>query len=257
MDLSASSLVKSIKSKKEFLGLPDSLVEENLLKVLKKHNISIESLNEKESNIIKKEVRKILRNLTGQYQISRKNRTKLLENKNIEQLLQTHSSTKERLNFYSELKELIKKLKIKSILDLGCGLNPLALADKKITYYASDIREDEISIISDYFHANKLKGKAYVQNLMQENLEFPKTDLCLIFKVLDVIDSWPYPLTRKILSSLDSKNILVSFATKKLSGKRMNLPQRSWFEKILFQMNLNYEKFSSDNEVFYLIKKLS
>ena len=50
-----------------------------------------------------------------------------------------------------ELKEIIKKLNPKSILDLGCGINPLALAEKGVKYYASDINSEDLNIVREFF----------------------------------------------------------------------------------------------------------
>ena len=39
--------------------------------------------------------------------------------------------------------------------------------------------------------------------------------------------------TNKILDIINCRYFLVSFATKKLSGKKMAFPERRWFERIL------------------------
>ncbi len=250
-----NQIVSRIKEKKEFAGVAESVVRELVSSYIKKYPLP-EKLSDRQIKIIVKEVRVELRKLTGQFQKSRKNRQKLLEKSMLSKILASHFSTSERVEFYPQLKKLIRSLKVRSILDLGCGLNPLALADPKIFYYASDIKEDELKLIQDFFRKNNLPGETFVCDLRKFDQSLPKADLCILFKVLDIIDDKKHSLTRKILEKVNCKNFLVSFSTKKLSGKRMNYPKRKWFEEILTAMKLDFRSFESSNEVFYLIKKL-
>jgi len=246
------SLVKRIKEKKELSGLSGSVVKDCLESYLEKHRINIEKLTKQDLKLIVKEVRAELRFISGQYRKSLKDRPKLLKKNNLNELLNTHSSTSERLKFYHLIKNKIHKLGIKSILDLGCGLNPIALASPDLIYYASDVKEDELSLIAQFFKQRKINGKTFVFDLRKPIMNLPKTDICILFKVLDVIDK-KHKLSEKILLTLPSKHMLVSFSTKKLSGKSMNHPQRKWFEKILIRNQLKFETFSIPNEIFYLI----
>lgn len=249
------SLVRKIKKKKELSGLTDEIVEDFLEEYSKKYNLSFKALSPKEEKIIIKEIRSALRNLTGMFQKSQKDRARLLEEEKIEELLDTHASTRERIDFYPNLKKKISLLKVKSILDLGCGLNPIALATSKVKYFASDIREDELSLIEKYFKKNKIKGRTFTCDLRKIPSNLPKADLCIIFKVLDIIDDKKHTFSKEIIEKVPCSKILVSFATKKLSGKPMNHPRRIWFEEILENLNLSYKTFSSENEVFYLINR--
>jgi len=244
------SLIKKIKQKKELSGLADSVVKETLQSYLKKHNISLTKTTHYTKKILVKEIRAQLRKLTGRFQKGIKNK----ENLPYKELLKTHSSTAERIDFYPKLKRRISKINPKTILDLGCGLNPIALASKKTKYYASDIKEDELKIIKKFFKEKNIKGKTFIQDLRNPPKKFPKADICLILKVFDILEENKKKriiLTQKILKALDCKTILVSFPTKKLSGKKMNNPKRIWFENIL--INKKFKTFASDNEIFYLI----
>ncbi|MDO8459907.1 MAG: hypothetical protein Q7S74_02255 [Nanoarchaeota archaeon] len=254
--ITLSLITKKIKEKKEFSGISNSLIDEELEKYLRKHKISLDRLTISDIKIISKEIRASLRYYTGQYQKSVKDRSKLLNEGNIEKLLQTHSSTAERISFYPVLKRRIEDLSVKSILDIGCGLNPLALANPKIKYFASDIKEDELNIISTFFKKNNIKGKTFVYDLRKSNISLPSIDLSLLLKVLDVALKNKHKTAEKLLLKLPSKYIIVSFSTRKLSGKPMNHPSRIWFERILSRINYPYEVFNSDNEIFYLIRKL-
>jgi len=250
------NLLQKIKQKKEFKNLSDKVVEKSLYEYLKKNNLFLINLSKKDEKVIIKEIRAELRYLSGQFQKSSKNRLKIIENNSLYSLLKTHSSTLERLDFYSKLKSIISPLNAKSILDLGCGLNPIALASKGIKYLAVDIKEDELFIIEKFFKKNKINGETLVYDLRDFNSkDFLPVDLTILFKVLDILEKKSHKLANKIISTINSKYILVSFATKKLSGKSMNFPQRVWFLSILKKNKLKYKSFSNKNEIFYLIEK--
>lgn len=252
MTESKTEFLKKIKSKKELKGLADSVVLGNLNSYLRKSNVEFSTTSKKEKKIILKDVRSSMRLLTGRFQKSMKDKKSFLALGEVEKLLKTHSSTSERLAFYPEFKKLLKKINPKSILDLGCGLNPIAIASKGVEYLASDIKEDELKLVSDFFESKKIKGKVFVADLQNLKKELPETDICLILKVLDVVDP-NHKISKDLLKKIPARIIIVSFSTKKLSGRKMNFPRRFWFENLLKEMRLKFKTLESENEFFYII----
>ncbi len=255
---SKEELIKKIKEKRELSGISDKVVKEELEKYIKKYGISAQEFPKKQAKVIVKSIRTELRKLVGRFNLSKKDKLKLLEKNSLMKLLKSHSSTAERLDFYPELIKFLKNLKIKSLLDLGCGLNPIALSSHlpNLRYYASDVNEFELSLIETFFRKNNIHGKAFFYDLRKIKNDLPRADLCLIFKVLDVIAEKKHrsELAESIIRNIKCKSFLVSFSTKKLSGRRMNSPKRIWFESLLYKLNLKFDKFSSENEVFYFFK---
>ena len=247
------SIIQEIIAKKELQGISISLVKEILDNYLKKHNIKIPR-NSKQRKIIIKEIRTKLRKYVGRFQSSSSHtkRLSLLQKNKIPQLLKTHSSTKERLPYYSKLKTIIRKIAPKSILDLGCGLNPIALANPKINYIAIDINNKDIEIVKSYFQSKKIHAQT-IQADITKLSNFPKTDLTLILKTLDIISRTK---SKQFLKKIKSKNIIVSFSTRTLSNKPMNHPKRIWFENILKNLNYKYKVTKTSNEIFYVIENL-
>ncbi len=253
---SLSELVAKIQQKKELRGIAPPLVEQTLSNYIKKIPLSPKNLPIQEEKVLIKEIRAKLRKMTGQFQKSSKKREILLEQDNIQALLKTHQSTAERLLFYPYLKNLIKNLSVHKIIDLGCGLNPIALANKTQEYYAYDIKEDELSLVKKFFMKHKIKGYAKFMDIraLHDN-ELPKADLCLLFKVLDLIEHRGHKLAEIILKQIPCPYILISFSTKTLSGKPMNHPQRGWLEQLSHRLGYSFHLIKSQNEIFYLIKK--
>ena len=79
------------------------------------------------------------------------------------ELLKTHASTRERLAYQSEFYAAIFAVTgmPKTILDLACGLNPLAFAWMGLPlttqYHAYDLHQPRVELINHYF---KLQGLA-------------------------------------------------------------------------------------------------
>lgn len=251
-----SDIVKEIKKKKELSGLADLIIIKTLDEYLNKNKFSdkeISSLSEKNFKLLIKEVRSILRLNFGRFQISKK-KFDFASNNDYLSILKTHTSTRERISFYPKLKEIIKDLKVKSILDLACGLNPIALASENYDYAAYDIDENELQLLNDFFREKKINGKALFSDIVDKNEIYPKSDICFLFKILDIVKN-KEEVSRHLLKTLKCNYILVSFATKTLSGKPMKVKRREWFESILKNLSLDYKTFRSDNELFYLACK--
>jgi len=242
--MNLSELINKIKDKRELQGVPLKIVSGELETYLKKENISLTNLKEKDAKIVVSAVRASLRRMTGQFRLNNKNED-----------IKNHKSSKEREQLYLSLNNLVFELNIKSILDLGCGLNPLYLAKKNIFYRAYDINESDLAKIKEYFHKNGIHGETKLFDLRYAEEPFPQADLCFILKVFDTIEKRGHKLAEKIINRISSKYIIVSFATRTLSGKAMNHPQRGWIERLLFRLGFAYISFRGENEVFYLASR--
>lgn len=250
-----AEIIRKVKLKRELSDISDAIVNEVLEKEIKKHNILLENLRKSSAKQLVKYIRASLRIMSGQFISSNKERMLLLKQDKISSLLRTHSSTRERMDFYPEIKKMIQKLSIKSILDLGCGLNPIALASSGIIYHAADIKSSELELVKEYFKVNNINGSIFLQDLRKINSDLPEADLCLMLKVLDVIEKNGHKLAEQIIRHIKSKYLLISFSTKTLSGKSMKHPQRGWIERLLGRLGFSYKTFSSKNEIFYLAEK--
>ncbi len=247
-----NELISRIKQKKELAGIADSIVRESLEDYVRKEGIDLNAIGMREEKIVVKEIRKGLRKYAGRFESSA-DRKKFLDKENWRGLLESHSSTRERIENYPELKEIIYGLNVKSILDLGCGLNPIAIAKQGIEYYASDINQEILGIIEEFFKKERITGRTFVYDLRKIGDDLPPADLGLLLNVFDVVEKRGHKLAEKILLSLKCKYIIASFSTKTLSGKPMNHPQRGWIERLLGRLGWKFDIKKMKNEVFYII----
>lgn len=253
-----NSIISKIKQKKEFQGIPNSFLKKELANYLSKKKIQISSLSPYEIKLIVKDMRSLLRKYVGMFSISLKKRQLLLNSNKIDKLLMAHSSTKERLSIYPWLKEKIYSRKPRTILDIACGLNPIALAKAGVEYNACDINEQDLLIVREFFKINKIKGKVFSCDLKSYILSLPKTDITLILKILDILGKTTkekFILAEKILSKINSKIIIISFSTISLSGKPMLHSKREWFEALLKKLNFQFSIEKTKNEIFYFVRK--
>ncbi len=180
-------------------------------------------------------------------------------------ILSSHLSTKERLGIYPQLYKKIFSITGKpfSILDLGCGLNPISYPWMKLDqarYYAVDVSEQDLGLVREYFSIAGINGSTKKLNLQNAQKElilkaFPKTDVCFLFKVIEALEpAKNHKLSEELVAQIKTKWLVVSFATKTLSGKTMKKIRRNWFEQMLARLNFKFRIILEENEIFYVIK---
>ena len=162
-------------------------------------------------------------------------------------------AVKERREFNKEIYEKIFKItgKPETIVDLGCGLNPIYFPYKNIIYYAVDNKKEVIKKVKKHFKKNKIQGKIIYLDLEKENPNL-KVDVVFLFKVLDYLSK---KRVKELIANLNADFIIASFPTKTISGRRMNNPRREWFENILKSLDLSWKNLRYFNEIFYIINK--
>jgi len=233
--LDYSELIQDLKRKKELKDLEDNFILFRIKDYLQDNKVP-SNKKSKEYRKIFKDLRRILRKTYGMFRVIKEKRD---------------------LNFY---KSIFNKLKPKKILDLGCGLEPLYYTKLvKAEFYATDISKNIVNEINICFKKNKIKGKAFVFNLVDEDLsKLPKVDLCLMLKLLESLELIKRDISKDILKKINSKYILVTFAKKAL-GKKITIRKsgRSWFRRMLKDLGYEYEIIDYEDEILFLIEKTS
>jgi len=269
-------LIKQIKSKKSLSNLDDKIIKEKIINYLTKNpkfkqfldKTSFQSLKKSsKTKLIIKTIRAELHQTYGVFQRKLNKRYELLKQlkKNysleiINKILNTHSSSAERIKIYPNLYQLIFKFtgKPKKILDLACGLNPLSIPYMKlktINYTATELSKEDCKFLNNFFKILKIKAKAYSLDLTKVKQIKGRYDICFLFKVFDSIEKKGHKIAENLIKIIPAKNIIVSFPTKTISYKAMNKPRRIWLETMLKRISLNFIVFELGNEIFYVIEK--
>lgn len=174
-------------------------------------------------------------------------------------VLSQHASTAERIplmpKFYSQLFTATGKPQI--ILDLACGLHPLAFPwmglPTTVHYHAYDILQPRVDFINEFF--TKLGMAPLAEN--RDILVSPPThhaDLGLFFKEAHRFEKRQPGCNRAFWESLNVKKLAVSLPSQNLSGTHSLLdPHRNLVDANLPE-NRKVREIQIENEIIFLIE---
>lgn len=195
-------------------------------------------------------------------------RKKLEEGENPKQIfnhiMNFHTSTKERMTDLEGLYQIVfeKTGKPHSILDIGCGFNPLTTLWMDLPagskYHAIDIDINEISFFDELFSLIPTDFETSFEAadaFEAANLETEKYDVVFMFKLLPVLELQEKGSVLKILKEIKSKFIVISFPTRSLSGKNVGMKDfyAGFYEPIFQQLDRNFEALEFPNELVYIL----
>jgi len=251
------NLIKKVKEKREFSGLPDGIIS----KVLEMRGIRNKTDDERV-----KLSRAFLRKYFGVFMTNKVLKT------DDENILESHISSKKRN--YVELYERIFGAEkfFKSVVDLGCGVNGFSykylrefvgdvkyvgleatkqLVDKMNYYFDKSGFVSASSIWCDLFDLSRV-GEVIKKQ------EEPR--IIFAFQVLDALESVEGDFSKKLLlkiKELIGKNdrIVLSFSMKSISGRTRFQSNREWVVQFLRDNFTIADDFSMFDERFVIVKK--
>jgi 16S rRNA (guanine(1405)-N(7))-methyltransferase len=146
------------------------------------------------------------------------------------QVMAYHASTRERLpfldTFYSTV--LGDLPPIHSVLDLACGLNPLAAAWIPLAadarYYACDIYQDQIDFLNRVFQQSGQPGQAYMGNLLAD-VPSQAADVALLLKTIPCLEQVDKSIGPRLLAQINAPVLVVSFPARSLGGRSKGMVQ--------------------------------
>lgn len=179
-----------------------------------------------------------------------------------QEMMQLHVSSLERLSILPEFfKMTLEAVRpIHSVLDLACGLNPLAIPwmglNDQLTYTACDIYEDMVGFLNTFFRHFSPDSIAFTCDITQMK-EFPKVQLALLLKTLPCLEHLNKNIGSRVLENIHADHILVSFPVKSLSGheKGMRENYQSYFYSILKPSSWTLRTFEFSNEMAFLLSR--
>jgi 16S rRNA (guanine(1405)-N(7))-methyltransferase len=177
-------------------------------------------------------------------------------------IMRAHASTRERLPileaFYQET--LGRLGPIQSVLDLGCGLNPLALPWMPLAadavYYACDLDGQLVAFVNGALDVLGRPGRAVVCNLIEDAPTYP-VDVALALKLLPCLEQLDKAISLRLLESVQARQIIVSFPVQSLGGrsKGMRANYETHFEELMVQTTWEVQRLAFQSELAFVIKK--
>lgn len=182
------------------------------------------------------------------------------------EIMSHHASTRERLpflpRFYSEI--LAEIAPVHSILDIACGLNPLAIPWMPLApgarYYACDIYQDMTRFLSDCFPLLHIDGEATVCDVIQQ-CPTRKVDVALVLKTIPVLEQVDKNAGRQLLQSINADHLVVSFPAASLGGKHggrgknMEANYETHFNELVAGQPWSIQRYSYATELVFVIHR--
>jgi 16S rRNA (guanine(1405)-N(7))-methyltransferase len=178
------------------------------------------------------------------------------------EVMRAHASTAERLTildeFYATL--LAGLPPVRSVLDVACGLNPLAIPWMNLppgaAYYAYDIYEDMIDFIGDFMALIGVEGHAQARDVMQFVLP-GKVDLALILKTIPCLEQVDKAAGRHLLDGVNAEHMIVSFPVRSLGGhdRGMSATYEAHLRDLLAGKAWPVDRYEFETELAFVIHK--
>ncbi|GAB4279642.1 MAG: hypothetical protein Kow0080_32000 [Candidatus Promineifilaceae bacterium] len=145
-------------------------------------------------------------------------------------LMRRHASTQERLpilaDFYGQT--LTGLTDVRRVLDLACGLNPLARPwmplSASVEYVASDIYADSVAFLGAFMAKVGLNGRVEVRDLIT-NPPVEQADLILLLKTLPVLEQIEKGAASRLLDVVNGRYLLITFPVRSLGGRQKGMAQ--------------------------------
>lgn len=174
----------------------------------------------------------------------------------------SHASTRERLPFIKDFYESIFEHvpRPNTIIDVACGLNPLAIPWMKhyleFGYYAFDIYDDLAAFLNDFFKIQGIAGKAFSQDILL-NPPTQRADLAFILKAIPCLEQVSNNAGAMLLDRISASNLVVSFPAKSLTGKNKGMLANydEHFQSLVEGKNWSISKIVFPTELVYIIRK--
>jgi 16S rRNA (guanine(1405)-N(7))-methyltransferase len=177
-------------------------------------------------------------------------------------IMSHHASTRERLSileqFYSML--LTELPPMQSVLDLACGLNPLAYSyfpdAEKSTYYACDIYRPMIEFLNAAMEVMDIKGQAEVRDILQL-CPTQEVDLALVLKTIPCLEQIDKQAGARLLRTINARYMIVSFPAQSLGGrnKGMMTNYEAHFYQLVEGEKWEIRKVEFASELVFVVKK--
>lgn len=178
-------------------------------------------------------------------------------------MMQEHASTRERLSslerFYNQTLSSIAP--VHSVLDMACGLNPLALPWMPLTenapYYACDIYSDMMVFLGHFLSHVSRTALTYTCDLTQCIPDKHRVHLALLLKTLPCLEHLDKFVGIRLLESIPAEYILVSFPAQSLGGRSKGMVKSYTihFQELINENKWYVQRFEFTNELAFLLRR--
>jgi 16S rRNA (guanine(1405)-N(7))-methyltransferase len=178
------------------------------------------------------------------------------------QIMSCHASSRERLPILDEFYAVTlgHLPPIRSVLDVGCGLNPLALPWMPLAegaeYHACDVYEDLVGFVNAFLRLAGVRGGAEVCDVV-ERCPRQEVEVALVLKTVPCLEQIDRTAGQRLLECLNARQILVSFPVHSLGGahKGMVANYEARFRELVAGRSWAVTRFEFATELAFLVDK--
>jgi len=178
------------------------------------------------------------------------------------QKMQMHASTRERLPFLEDFANLIRENvgEIGSLLDLACGLNPLALPwlpmKANAQVYLCDIYTDMVTFVDTFRQHLGYAGSSQVCDLTGE-IPDHSVQVAFLLKTIPCLENIQKTIGTRLLEGIQAETLVVTFPAYSLGGRSKGMRQTysAHFDDLVAGKPWEIRKFEFGNELVYIIQK--
>ena len=145
-------------------------------------------------------------------------------------VMRGHASTDERLpyieGFFAPIWELTGGAP-RTVLDLGCGLGPLALPwmglSPEAEYHACDVDRRSLDVVDAFLDLVGQPHAIHARDLVASAGPPIAADVALLLKLVPLLDRQDPSAAARLLRTLDARHAVITFPTSSLGGRRRGL----------------------------------
>ncbi len=177
-------------------------------------------------------------------------------------IMSHHASTRERLPilnaFYMTIFAGLPA--IHSVLDVACGLNPLAIPWMSLapdaTYHAVDIYDDMMRFLGAAMQLLGVQGTAETRDVIHA-CPTERVDVALVLKAVPCLEQIDKRAGEMLLDQLNAQHIIVSYPTRTVGGREigMSATYEARFNALLASKGWPFKRFEFANELVFRIDK--
>ncbi len=175
-------------------------------------------------------------------------------------IMSHHASTRERLpileQFYATL--LADLPPIESVIDIACGLHPLAIPwmplAEHVQYYAYDMYQDMTDFLNDFMAITHVHGYAQACDVIQ-SCPTHKVDLAFILKAIPCLERLDKSAGLRLFDTINANYLIVSFPAHSLGGRKKDMVANyeTRFRELVAHKNWSIERFEFASELVFRI----
>jgi 16S rRNA (guanine(1405)-N(7))-methyltransferase len=177
-------------------------------------------------------------------------------------IMNQHASTRERLpileHFYSEIFTCLPP--IRSVLDVACGLHPLAIPwmslPQDTEYYACDIYQDMMDFLHTWMGIINIQVHTEVRDVIQQCPTY-KVDLAFVLKAIPCLEQVDKSAGSRLLHTINADHLVVSFPISSLGGKRKGMVEHyeAHFRDLVANDTWEIKKLEFSSELVFVVTK--